>query len=157
MQPLLLLLPSQVVGALLDSEADDTFINNLILSVRSLIPVEALVDEVEKRNKLKLLNPFLEQLVSEGSKVGTGGQKGEQEQSWGVWEGLFAPAGMLPRVCMPAPAGSHGCTDRPAVAASLFPPPLPPPLPGWQAATVAPFAPPRPSLPLSPPSLHLLP
>lgn len=58
-----------VVGALLDAEADDTFINNLILSVRSLIPVEALVAEVEARNKLKMLNPFLEQLVSEGSKV----------------------------------------------------------------------------------------
>jgi hypothetical protein len=59
-----------VVGALLDAEAEDGFINNLILSVRSLIPVEALVGEVEKRNKLKMLNPFLEQLVSEGSKVG---------------------------------------------------------------------------------------
>ena len=58
-----------MVGALLDAEAEDSFINNLILSVRSLIPVEALVDEVEKRNKLKMLNPFLEQLVSEGSKV----------------------------------------------------------------------------------------
>jgi clathrin heavy chain len=58
----------QVVGALLDAEAEDSFINNLILSVRSLIPVEALVEEVERRNKLKMLNPFLEQLVSEGSK-----------------------------------------------------------------------------------------
>lgn len=57
-----------VVGALLDAEADEAFINNLILSVRSLVPVEALVAEVEKRNKLKMLNPFLEQLVSEGSK-----------------------------------------------------------------------------------------
>lgn len=57
-----------VIGALLDVEADDTFINNLILSVRSLVPVEALVEEVEQRNKLKMLNPFLEQLVSEGSK-----------------------------------------------------------------------------------------
>ena len=61
--------PAQVVGALLDAEADESFVNNLILSVRSLIPVEGLVEEVEKRNKLKLLNPFLEQLVSEGSKV----------------------------------------------------------------------------------------
>jgi clathrin heavy chain len=57
-----------VVGALLDAEADETMINNLILSVRSLIPVEKLVEEVEARNKLKMLNPFLEQLVSEGSK-----------------------------------------------------------------------------------------
>lgn len=59
-----------VVGALLDLEAPDDFVTNLILSVRSLIPVEQLVEEVEKRNRLKLLNPFLEHLVSEGSKVG---------------------------------------------------------------------------------------
>ena len=58
-----------MVGALLDAEAPDEFINNLILSVRSLIPVEALCAEVEKRNRLKLLNPFLEHLVSEGSQV----------------------------------------------------------------------------------------
>ncbi|MEW5307198.1 MAG: hypothetical protein WDW36_009606 [Sanguina aurantia] len=57
----------QVVAALLDAEADDAFINNLILSVRSLLPVDALVEEVEKRNRLKLLLPFLEHLISEGS------------------------------------------------------------------------------------------
>eukprot|EP00884_Botryococcus_braunii_P006634 jgi/Botrbrau1/15972/Bobra.0294s0010.1 len=57
----------QVVGGLLDTEAPDEFITNLILSVRSLIPVEQLCEEVEKRNRLKLLNPFLEHLVSEGS------------------------------------------------------------------------------------------
>lgn len=57
----------QVVGALLDCEAPDDFINNLILSVRSLLPVDRLVDEVEKRNRLKLLTPFLEHLISEGS------------------------------------------------------------------------------------------
>ena len=41
----------QVVGALLDAEASDEFVNNLILSVRSLIPVEQLCAEVEKRNR----------------------------------------------------------------------------------------------------------
>mmetsp|Transcript_40808 Transcript_40808/g.97020 ORF Transcript_40808/g.97020 Transcript_40808/m.97020 type:complete len:1701 (-) Transcript_40808:29-5131(-) len=56
-----------VVGALLDCEAPEDFINNLILSVRSLLPVEPLVEEVEKRHRLKLLSPFLEHLVSEGS------------------------------------------------------------------------------------------
>ena len=59
----------EVVGALLDAEAPDDFVNNLILSVRSLIPVERLCAEVEKRNRLKLLSPFLEHLVSEGSQV----------------------------------------------------------------------------------------
>lgn len=57
-----------VVGQLLDDEADTTFITNLILSVRSLLPVEQLVDVVEKRNRLKLLTQFLEHLVGEGSK-----------------------------------------------------------------------------------------
>ena len=57
-----------VVGALLDVEADDTFITNLILSVRSLVPVDELVEEVEAHNKLGLLSSLLEQLVSEGSK-----------------------------------------------------------------------------------------
>ncbi|GLI67875.1 hypothetical protein VaNZ11_012164 [Volvox africanus] len=56
-----------VVGALLDCEAPDDFINNLILSVRSLLPVDGLVEAVERRNRLKLLTPFLEHLISEGS------------------------------------------------------------------------------------------
>lgn len=56
-----------VVGALLDAEAPDDFVNALILSVRSLLPVDALVEAVEKRNRLKLLTPFLEHLIREGS------------------------------------------------------------------------------------------
>lgn len=45
----------QVVGALLDAEASDEFVNNLILSVRSLIPVEQLCAEVEQRNRSVVL------------------------------------------------------------------------------------------------------
>ena len=56
-----------VVGALLDAGAPDDFVTGLILSVRSLVPVDALCDEVEARGRLKLLTPFLEQLVAEGS------------------------------------------------------------------------------------------
>eukprot|EP00217_Crustomastix_stigmatica_P007377 CAMPEP_0183790040 /NCGR_PEP_ID=MMETSP0803_2-20130417/775_1 /TAXON_ID=195967 /ORGANISM="Crustomastix stigmata, Strain CCMP3273" /LENGTH=1665 /DNA_ID=CAMNT_0026034229 /DNA_START=270 /DNA_END=5267 /DNA_ORIENTATION=+ len=56
-----------VVGALLDVECNEEFIKNLILSVRSLLPVGPLTEEVEKRNRLKLLSSFLEHLVSEGS------------------------------------------------------------------------------------------
>jgi clathrin heavy chain len=102
------------VGTLLDLEAPDEFITNLITSVRSLIPVDQLMAEVspahrapllprlwdsllqpaasgtpsprpptahqpppaprcvcapqvEQRNRLKLLSPFLEHLISEGS------------------------------------------------------------------------------------------
>lgn len=32
-----------------------------------MLPVEGLVEEVEKRNRLKILSPFLEHLISEGS------------------------------------------------------------------------------------------
>jgi clathrin heavy chain len=35
--------------------------------VRSLLPVDKLVEAVERRNRLKLLTPFLEHLISEGS------------------------------------------------------------------------------------------
>mmetsp|Transcript_18521 Transcript_18521/g.52003 ORF Transcript_18521/g.52003 Transcript_18521/m.52003 type:complete len:1694 (+) Transcript_18521:108-5189(+) len=57
----------QVVGALLDAEAPDEFINNLLLSVRSLLPVDKLVEVVESRHRLKLLTPFLEHLIGEGT------------------------------------------------------------------------------------------
>ncbi|BBN15445.1 clathrin heavy chain [Marchantia polymorpha subsp. ruderalis] len=56
-----------VVGQLLDDDCPEDFIKGLILSVRSLLPVEPLVAECEKRNRLKLLTQFLEHLVSEGS------------------------------------------------------------------------------------------
>lgn len=38
-----------VVGQLLDDECPEDFIKGLILSVRSLLPVEPLVEECEKR------------------------------------------------------------------------------------------------------------
>jgi hypothetical protein len=57
----------QVVGGLLDCEADESFISNLIMSVRSLLPVGELCAEVEKRNRLRLLEKFLQLLVQEGS------------------------------------------------------------------------------------------
>ncbi|KAJ7546238.1 hypothetical protein O6H91_08G031500 [Diphasiastrum complanatum] len=56
-----------VVGQLLDDDCPEDFIKNLILSVRSLLPVEPLVEQCEKRNRLRLLSQFLEHLVAEGS------------------------------------------------------------------------------------------
>ncbi|KMZ59834.1 putative Clathrin heavy chain [Zostera marina] len=56
-----------VVAQLLDDECSEDFIKGLILSIRSLLPVEQLVDECDKRNRLRLLTQFLEHLVSEGS------------------------------------------------------------------------------------------
>ena len=56
----------QVAGALLDADCSEDFVRALILSVRAMAPAESLVEEVEKRNRLKLLQPWLEQRQNEG-------------------------------------------------------------------------------------------
>ncbi len=56
-----------VVGALIDVGCNEDYIKTLIMSVRSLCPVETLVEAVEKRHKLKLIQPWLEARVNEGS------------------------------------------------------------------------------------------
>jgi len=56
-----------VVGALMDSNCNDDYIKKLVMSIRGLCPVEALVEETAKRNRLKLLQPWLEQRVQEGN------------------------------------------------------------------------------------------
>ncbi|KAL6946298.1 Clathrin heavy chain [Hanseniaspora osmophila] len=55
----------QVVAALLDVDCDEKFIQSLLSSVVStgVVPVNQLCDEVEKRNKLKILLPFCESLL----------------------------------------------------------------------------------------------
>lgn len=56
-----------VVGALLDVDCPEDYVKNLIMAVRGLCPVEALVDQVEKRNRLKLLLPWLEARAQESN------------------------------------------------------------------------------------------
>ena len=57
----------QVVGGLLDVDCNEEIIKNLILSVRGQFNVGELSEEVEKRNRLKLLLPWLEAQVAAGS------------------------------------------------------------------------------------------
>jgi len=57
----------QVVGALLDVDASEDYIKQLIMAVGAHCPVEPLVNEVEKRNRLKILLQWLEARISEGS------------------------------------------------------------------------------------------
>merc|ERR1719223_1532508 len=56
----------QVAGALLDADCSEDFVRALILSMRAMAPAGQLVEEVEKRNRLKLLQPWLEARVNEG-------------------------------------------------------------------------------------------
>ncbi|XP_050305329.1 clathrin heavy chain [Anthonomus grandis grandis] len=55
-----------VVGGLLDVDCSEDIIKSLILVVRGQFSTDELVEEVEKRNRLKLLLPWLESRVHEG-------------------------------------------------------------------------------------------
>ncbi|KAJ5617670.1 hypothetical protein N7537_002784 [Penicillium hordei] len=57
-----------VVGGLLDVDCDEAIIKNLLSTVDpSVIPIDELVTEVETRNRLKLLLPFLEATLATGN------------------------------------------------------------------------------------------
>merc|ERR1712142_990301 len=56
-----------VIGGLLDVDCSEDIIKNLIVAVRGNFDTDELVGEVEKRNRLKLLLPWLETRVHKGS------------------------------------------------------------------------------------------
>ncbi|KAJ9249588.1 hypothetical protein DTO207G8_6562 [Paecilomyces variotii] len=57
-----------VVGGLLDVDCDESIIKNLLSTVDpASIPIDDLVNEVESRNRLKLLLPFLEATLATGN------------------------------------------------------------------------------------------
>ncbi len=56
-----------VIGGLLDVDCSEDVIKSLIMVVRGQFSTDELVEEVEKRNRLKLLLPWLETRIHEGS------------------------------------------------------------------------------------------
>ncbi|XP_040566519.1 LOW QUALITY PROTEIN: clathrin heavy chain 1 [Lepeophtheirus salmonis] len=56
-----------VVGGLMDVDCSEDIIKNLIAVVKGQFNTDELVEEVEKRNRLKLILPWLETRVHEGS------------------------------------------------------------------------------------------
>lgn len=56
-----------VIGALIDLDCQEDTIKDLLNNVRSACPVGPLVEEVEKRNRLRIIQPWLEARVAEGS------------------------------------------------------------------------------------------
>jgi clathrin heavy chain len=61
----------QVVGGLLDVDGDETMIKSLLASVTGNFPIDELVHEVEQRNRLKLILPWLEARIQFGSQDST--------------------------------------------------------------------------------------
>ena len=57
----------QVVGGLLDVDCDENVIKNLLASITGNFPIDELVQEVESRNRLKLILPWLESRIQAGS------------------------------------------------------------------------------------------
>ena len=57
----------QVIGGLLDVDCDEPTIKGLLASVTGNFPIDELVHEVEQRNRLKLILPWLEARVQGGS------------------------------------------------------------------------------------------
>jgi clathrin heavy chain len=57
----------QVIGGLLDVDCDEGIIKQLLGSVTGPMSVDELVEEVEKRNRLKLILPFLEAKIASGA------------------------------------------------------------------------------------------
>jgi len=56
-----------VIGSLIDLDCSEDFIKGLLQNVRAACPIEPLVAEVEKRNRLRVLLPWLEARVAEGN------------------------------------------------------------------------------------------
>ena len=57
-----------VIGGLLDVDCDESIIKNLLQTVNpTSIPIDELVQEVETRNRLKILLPFLEATLASGN------------------------------------------------------------------------------------------
>jgi len=57
----------QVIGGLLDVDCDENTIKNLLMSITGVFPVNELVEQVEARNRLKLILPWLESRIQAGS------------------------------------------------------------------------------------------
>lgn len=58
----------EVIAALLDVDCDENIIKNLLSTVLGQVPLDKLVEQVESRNRLKILLPFMEASLAQGSK-----------------------------------------------------------------------------------------
>ena len=56
-----------IIGTLLDEECDESYIKQILNTVRGSCPIEPLVEEMIKRQKLKLIQKFLEDRADEGN------------------------------------------------------------------------------------------
>lgn len=58
-----------VLGALLDIDCDEQTVKNLLLSVEGPIPIDDLVEEMEHRDRLRILLPWLESKLRQSTSI----------------------------------------------------------------------------------------
>lgn len=58
-----------MLGTLIDLEADENYIKQILYTMRGNCPVEALIEEFDRRNKLRTLENWLDSRVSEGNQL----------------------------------------------------------------------------------------
>ena len=56
-----------VLGTLLDLDCDETYIKQILNTMRAACPIEPLVEEMQKRNKLRVIQTWLEERAREGN------------------------------------------------------------------------------------------
>ncbi|KAF8817835.1 putative clathrin heavy chain, partial [Cardiosporidium cionae] len=56
-----------VIGTLIDLDCPEDFVDSLLVSIRGMCPVGSLIEEMEKRNRLRILLPWLEARMNEGN------------------------------------------------------------------------------------------
>jgi len=56
-----------VLGGLIDIECDELYIKKLLYNIRGNCPIEQLIEEFEKRNKLRVLENWLDSRAAEGN------------------------------------------------------------------------------------------
>jgi clathrin heavy chain len=59
----------QVLGALIDLECDENYIKQILYNIRGGCPIEPLIEEFEKRNKIRVLEGWLDSRVAEGNQI----------------------------------------------------------------------------------------
>jgi clathrin heavy chain len=57
----------RIIGTLLDEECDESYIKQILNTVRGSCPIEPLVEEMLKRQKIRLIQKFLEDRADEGN------------------------------------------------------------------------------------------
>lgn len=58
-----------VLGTLIELECDEPYIKQILKTLRSQCPMEQIVEEFEKRNKLRVLESWLDERVAEGIQI----------------------------------------------------------------------------------------